>query len=210
MKIYDISLPISPDLPVWPGDPPVALTRVERIADGAQANVTRLEMGAHTGTHVDAPDHFLDDGRMVDRLDLSVLTGPCRVLHLPDEVRLITADELALAGLPEGTERLLLRTRNSHLWRRTEREFQADFTAISADGAEWLVARGVRLVGVDYLSVAPYDAPLDTHRILLRAGLVVLEGLDLSTVPGGSYTLYCLPLKLAGAEGAPARAILVE
>ena len=210
MKIHDISLPISPDLPVWPGDPPIALTRVERIADGALANVTRLEMGAHTGTHVDAPDHFLDDGRMVTGLDLAVLTGACLVLHLPDEVGLVTAGELARAGLPDGVQRLLLRTRNSQRWARGEPTFQTDFTAISADGAAWLVAHGIRLVGVDYLSVAPYAAPLDTHRILLQAGVVVVEGLDLSSVPGGQYDLYCLPLKLAGAEGAPARAILVE
>ncbi|NOY98881.1 MAG: cyclase family protein [Chloroflexi bacterium] len=209
MTLYDISLPISPDLPVWPGDPPIVLEQVTSMDAGGDANVSRLAAGVHIGTHVDAPHHFLNDGRTVEDLPLDVLTGPCFVLHLADDVDAVTAAVLDAAPIPAGTSRLLLRTRNSALWARREREFQTDFVAVTADGAAWLVAHGVRLVGVDYLSVAPFDAPVPTHQVVLQAGMVVIEGCDLSRVPAGNYDLYCLPLKLVGADGAPARAILV-
>jgi len=208
MKIYDISLPISPHLPVWPGDPPILLEQVESMDRGAHANVSRLSAGVHVGTHVDAPHHFLNDGRTVESLPLDVLTGRCYVLRFADDVDAITAERLDQAGVPPAASRLLFRTRNSALWARREKEFSADFVAVTADGAEWLVQRGVELVGVDYLSVAPFEQSAPTHQILLRAGVVVVEGLDLSGVPPGEYALYCLPLKLLGSDGAPARAIL--
>jgi arylformamidase len=208
MKIYDISLPISPSMPVWPGDSPVRMEQTESMDKGSEYNMTRLSMSVHTGTHVDAPHHFLNDGRTVDGLSLDVLVGPAYVLHLPDEIAVVTADVLAAAGIPPGVSRLLLRTRNSRLWAQGVREFQTDFVAVAADGAEWLAARGIRLVGMDYLSVAPYDNSVPTHRILLQAGVILLEGLDLSAVPQGDYLLYCLPLNLLGSDGAPARAIL--
>lgn len=207
--IYDITFTISPDFPVWPGDPAIRLEQIASMDAGEIANVSRLDAGVHVGTHVDAPHHFLNDGRTVEDLPLDVLTGPCRVVTLPDELEHVSAAALEAAGIPAGTERLLLRTRNRHLWAESPQAFRRDFAAITADGAEWLVAHGVRLVGVDYLSVAPFDAPVPTHRILLGAGVVVVEGLDLAAVPAGEYTLYCLPLKLKGADGAPARAILV-
>lgn len=207
--IYDITLPVSPRLPVWPGDPPLELERIESMDAGAHANVSRLACSVHLGTHVDAPHHFLNDGRTVETLPLEVLTGPCFVAHLPDEVDLVTASVLEAAALPDGVERLLLRTRNSYLWARGESRFQTDFVAVSEDGAAWLVQRGVRLIGVDYLSVAPFRQSEPTHRALLAAGVVVVEGLDLSAVAGGHYGLYCLPLKLVGSDGAPARVILV-
>lgn len=209
MKIYDISLPISPSMPVWPGDSPVRMEQTESMDKGSEYNMTGLSMSVHTGTHVDAPHHFLNDGRTVDGLALEVLVGPAYVLHLPDEIAAVTADALAAAGIPPGVSRLLLRTRNSRLWAQGVREFQTDFVAVTADGAEWLAARSIRLVGMDYLSVAPYDDSVPTHRILLQAGVVLLEGLDLSAVPQGDYLLYCLPLNLDGSDGAPARAILV-
>jgi arylformamidase len=208
MKIHDITLPISPAMPVWPGDPPVTLEQIESMDRGAHANVTRLDMSAHTGTHVDAPHHFLNDGRTVENLPLDVLTGPALVVQLPDELDLVTAAALEAASIPAGTERLLLRTRNSHLWARRQTDFFPSFVGISADGAEWLVRRGLRLVGMDYLSVAPFRQSEATHRILLAAGIVLLEGADLHTVPPGAYELYCLPLKLLGSDGAPARVIL--
>lgn len=207
--IYDISLPISPDLPVWPGDPNIVLEQVAAMDDGAEANVTRLDMSAHTGTHVDAPHHFMNDGRTVENLSLEVLVGECYVLRVANEIDEITADILEKAGIPKDAVRLLFRTRNSELWRRGETRFQTGFAAVSEDGARWLVERGVKLVGVDYLSVAAYSQPVPTHRALLAAGVVVVEGLDLSRVEPGVYVLYCLPLKLLGADGAPARAILV-
>ncbi len=209
MPIYDITLTISPDMPVWPGDPAVALEQVESMDNGAEYNMTRLAMSVHAGTHVDAPHHFLNDRRTVESLPLEVLTGPCYVLQLPDDVDEITAEVLERTPLPDGAERLLFGTRNSRWWAQGVNEFQTDFVAISEDGVRWLVERGVKLVGVDYLSVAPYHQSVPTHRVLLEAGVVALEGVNLSQVPRGFYELCCLPLKLAGSDGAPARAILV-
>lgn len=210
MTIYDITLTISPDMPVWPGDPAVVLEQTESMDRGAEYNMTRLAMSVHAGTHVDAPHHFLNDGRTVESLPLDVLTGPCYVLQLPDDVDEITAEVLARTPIPDGAERLLFGTRNSRWWAQDVKEFQTDFVAISEDGAQWLVERGVKLVGVDYLSVAPYHQSVPTHRVLLEAGIVALEGVNLAQVPRGFYDLYCLPLKLAGSDGAPARVILVS
>jgi len=210
MKIFDISLTLSPDLPVWPGDAPFELEQVESIEDGADANVSRLSTSVHLGTHVDAPHHFLNDGRTIENLPLDVLTGPCYVTQLPDGIEAITAEALDGMLLPSKSVRILFGTRNSRLWARGETQFQEDFVAISEDGANWLVERGLQLVGVDYLSVAPYHDPTPTHKILLQAGVVAVEGLDLSAVPRGFYELYCLPLKLLGSDGAPARAILIQ
>ena len=210
MTIYDISLPLSSDLPVWPGDDKIRLVQTLSMDAGADANVSRIEAGVHSGTHVDAPHHFLNDGRTVETLSLEVLVGPAYVLRIPDDVSLITADSLSRASIPEGVSRLLLRTRNSRWWQRGDKEFHRDFVAITVDGAAWLVAHDIRLVGVDYLSVAPFDDGVPTHRILLEAGIVIIEGCDLSRVPQGEYDIYCLPLKLIGAEGAPARTILVS
>ncbi len=209
MHIYDISLPISPGMAVWPGDPPVELDRVQKMEDGAHANVTYLHMSAHTGTHVDAPYHFLGGNAMsVDRLPLKLLTGRAYVVEIADE-DLITARVLETTEIPPRTRRLLFKTRNSSYWDKPSSQFQKEFVALSADGAQHLVERGIKLVGVDYLSVAPYADGTPTHQILLKAGVIVLEGLDLSSVTQGRYTLHCLPLKLAGCDGAPARAILI-
>lgn len=208
MRTYDITLTISPDLPTWPGDPGVELERVEKIEDGSNANVSRVGMGVHTGTHVDAPFHFLQDGTTVDKLDLSLLTGRAYVLHLPD-VEVITAAVLEEAQIPPRTRRVLFKTRNSDLWVKEEPGFQTDFVGLSEDGAEYLVRRGVKLVGVDYLSVAPFKNSRPTHEKLLEAGVVIVEGLNLSEVSQGRYTIYCLPLKLANSDGAPARVILI-
>jgi arylformamidase len=208
MRVYDVTVGITPDMPVWPGDPPVELTRVRAIADGANSNVSSLHCGVHTGTHIDAPLHFLEGGASVDRVSLKILTGRAYVISLP-KARLLDAATLEAAGIPPRTRRVLFKTRNSALWARREKVFQKDFVGIDAGGAEWLVRKGVQLVGVDYLSVAPFGQSRDTHRILLSAGVVCVEGLDLSEVSQGRYTIYCLPLKLVGSDGAPTRAILV-
>lgn len=210
MKTYDISLPISPHLPVWPGDPAIVLEQVESMDQGADANVSHLSAGVHVGTHVDAPHHFLNDGRTVDELPLDVLTGPCYVTQLPDGIEAITAEALDGLSLPSDATRILFGTSNSRLWSGGVTEFREDFVAVMEDGASWLVEHGIQLVGVDYLSVAPYGDSVPTHRILLQAGVVVVEGLELSAVPRGFYDLYCLPLKLLGSDGAPARAILIQ
>jgi arylformamidase len=209
MAIYDISLTISPSMPVWPGDPVVEVSQVSFMSNGDSANVTRLAMSAHTGTHVDAPHHFLNDGRTVENLPLDVLTGPCFVAQLPDGIDSITRDVLEHQPLGEGTTRVLFGTGNSHLWAKGETEFQKNFIAITEGGARWLVEHGIRLVGVDYLSVAPFGDSTPTHRVLLEAGIVILEGLNLAQVQRGFYDLYCLPLKIGGSDGAPARAILI-
>jgi arylformamidase len=208
MRIYDLTIGISPGLPVWPGDPPVTLERVKKIADGANANVSHLACGVHTGTHVDAPLHFIDGAPGIDSLSLKVLTGRAYVIDLRN-AQVLDAATLEASEIPPRTRRILFKTRNSALWARQEKEFQTDFVAVEASGAEWLVRKGVQLVGVDYLSVAPYGNSRPTHRILLEAGVAVVEGLDLSQVSQGRYALYCLPLKLVGSDGAPARVILV-
>jgi arylformamidase len=209
MKIFDVSLPISPGMIVWPGDPPVVLERVSSMDAGAHDNVSRLACGVHTGTHVDAPHHFLNDGRTVDTLSLEVLVGPVQVVQIPDEVGLITAGLLEKTAVQPGTLRLLLKTRNSRLWKRSVKEFDRGYVGLSVDAAEWIVGAGVKLVGIDYLSVAPFNQSIPAHTALLKPGIVILEGLDLNAVSPGFYTLYCLPLNLVGSDGAPARVILV-
>ena len=209
MRIYDISLTISPEIPIWPGDPHIVVERFATIEAGSEVNLTRLEMCAHSGTHVDAPFHFINNGATtVDQLSLKLLSGRAYLLSLP-ECDLITARVLGGAEIPPRTRRLLFKTRNSGYWSTRGNVFQDDYVGLSKDGAQWLVNRGVKVVGIDYLSIAPYTETRPTHEILLKAGVVVIEGLDLSKVSQGRYTLHCLPLKLAGADGAPARAILV-
>ena len=210
MKIFDISLPISPTMPVWPGDPAVVLEKVSSMDAGAHDNVSRLACGVHVGTHVDAPHHFLNDHRTVESLALDTLVGPAQVVQIPPDVKVVNAEALEKAALPVGTERLLLKTSNSLLWERGENAFFPDFVAISEDGADWLVRYGIKLVGIDYLSVAPFHQSIPTHRALLSAGIIIVEGLDLSAIVPGSYNLTCLPLKLVGSDGAPARVILTK
>ena len=208
MRTYDVTLAITSDMPVWPGDTPPILEQMDSIDAGNTANTSQIKLSVHTGTHVDAPHHFMNDGRTIEGLQLDTLVGRAYVLYLP-EADLITAAVLEAAEIPPRTRRLLFKTRNSEYWARDVRQFQTDFVAISPDGAEYLVDRNVKLVGIDYLSVAPFKAGTPTHRILLGAGVVVLEGLNLSKVSQGRYTLHCLPLKIAGSDGAPARVILV-
>jgi arylformamidase len=208
MHTYDITLALSPAIPVWPGHSPFRLEQTNSIAAGGHTNTSRLEMSCHMGTHVDAPNHFLNNGRTIESLPLSTLSGRAYVLHLPN-VDLITADILERSEIPPRTRRILFKTRNSEYWAKGESEFQSEFVALSEDAARYLVNRGVKLVGVDYLSVAPYQNSRPTHEILLGAGVVIVEGLDLSAVTQGRYTLYCLPLKIVGSDGAPTRAILI-
>jgi arylformamidase len=210
MQIYDVTLTISADLPVWPGDPDIQLYRISKMEEGAHANVSQMNMGVHVGTHVDAPYHFLGNGAAtVESLSLNLLTGRAYVLQIPHSEGLITAATLVKAEIPPRTRRLLFKTRNSTYWASGERQFQTGFVGLSPDAAEYVVNKGIKLVGIDYLSIAPYKQGAPTHKALLEAGVVVIEGLDLSAVRPGRYSLYCLPLKLAGSDGAPARAILV-
>jgi len=210
MKIYDISLTVTPQLPVWPGDPEVTLERVVKMEDGAHNNVSRLALSAHTGTHVDAPYHFIADGNTIETLDLNVLTGTTFVVETPTGSSLLGKADLIQAGIKPGMTRVLLKTGNSAYWQQPNLPFQEGFAAVAPDGAAYLVECGVRLIGIDYLSIAPFSDSVPTHRILLGARVVILEGVSLSAVQPGQYQLYCLPLKLGGSDGAPARAILIE
>lgn len=209
MIIHDVSLTISNALPVWPGDPPPDLRRVLSMDNGDAINLSQLTCGVHTGTHIDAPLHFVRDGIGIDALDLDVLVGPCLVVHAPD-VDAIDAALLDQLQIPSNTTRILFRTRNSEIWARGDNTFHTDFVAIDQSGAEWIVAHGVKLVGLDYLSIAPFDATVPTHNILLRAGVIPIEGLNLAGIEPGEYRLICLPLKLLKSDGAPARVILTR
>ena len=198
MEIFDVSVPVRTGMVTYPGDPEVLLERAKSIAEGATANLTRIDMGAHSGTHVDAPVHFLEGRAGAESLPLEALLGPCVVV----EVAGLTESDVAVA--PEGVERILFKTPNSQLWARDE--FPEEFARLDGAGARLLVERGVRLVGVDYLSVGDHDA----HRALLGAGVVPLEGLDLREIVAGEYFLVCGPLKLVGSDGAPARVFLLR
>ncbi len=200
-------MPLQHGIPTWPGSEGLKIWQTRRMEKGDPVNVSRVDCGVHVGTHVDAPRHFLKDGETIDSFALEVLIGPALVIYLP-EVTLVTPRELKQAGIPQATERLLLRTRNSERWAAGCRDFCEDFTAISVAAAQWLVERRIRLVGIDYLSIQPYRDHPGVHETLMRHRMAILEGLELSRVPAGSYELLCLPLMLVGAEGAPARAVL--
>jgi len=199
-EIIDISVPVRPGMVTYPGDPTVTLERVAAIARGDVANLSRLDFGVHSGTHVDAPVHFIEGAAAAETLPLDVLVGPAHVLDLTRADRL---DAVAFDGL-DLVERILLKTRNSKLWARDS--FAEDFLSLTEDGARALIDAGVRLVGIDYLSIGDEGA----HRALLAAGVVAIEGLDLRDVEPGEYELICAPLKLVGSDGAPARALLVR
>ena len=202
----DISVPIHPGMVLWPGDPAVRIERTQELSRGDEANVTRLEMSAHTGTHIDAPLHYLADGAGLDEMPLDATVGPARVIAIAHP-RAILPEELEAHRLQVG-ERVLFRTRNSGRCWQSDR-FIEDFVAISEAAAHFLVGRRVRSVGIDYLSVGCHGHDGDeTHRILLGAGIWLIEGLNLGAVKPGAYDLVCLPLRVVRADGAPARAIL--
>ena len=198
MAMIDISVPIREGMVTYPGDPVVKLERVASIAEGDFVNLTRIDFGLHSGTHVDAPFHFIDGADGIDRLPLEALIGPCEVVEAPDLSR------ESVSRMPEGTTRVLFKTPNSKLWARDD--FVEEFARLDGDAARLLVERRVRLVGVDYLSVGDEEA----HHILLGAGVVPVEGLDLRGVEPGRYDLICLPLRVVGADGGPARAVLIR
>jgi len=203
----DISLPMHPKMPKWPGSEGIKIHRIKRLEGGDKVNNSKLECDVHSGTHVDAPLHFIEDGSTVEALPLDMLIGPAIVAAIP-EAQVVTAKHLASIGLPPKTERLLLRTRNSDLWASNVTEFRENYTALTADAAQWLVDRGIGLVGIDYLSIQIFSDPPTTHEILLKGKVVILEGLNLADVKPGKYELICLPIRLVGTEGAPARALL--
>ncbi|NUR56378.1 MAG: cyclase family protein [Acidobacteria bacterium] len=201
-----MSVSLQPGLATYPGNPEFELQPVKRVAAGASSNVSRLILGTHTGTHVDAPRHFFDEGAGVDGLPLDLLIGRARVIDLPFRGG-ITERHLADAGLREDL-RVLLRTPNSALW-NTSDGFHQDYSYLTEEGARYLVEQGVKVVGIDYLSVEQFKKPgAPAHRALLGENVVIIEGLNLSDADAGAYEMYCLPLRVAGADGAPARVVL--
>jgi len=207
MPIYDITVPIRSGMPVYEGDPGIEIQPWSALAKGDSANVSFLHFGAHTGTHVDAPAHFIDGARKIDTLSLEALIGPARVIRVPDEVTEIDPDFLAAADLDQ-VERILFHTRNSSFWKEG---FRNDYTHLLPEAAQILIDRGVKLVGTDYLSIEKFHSGHHrTHLALLSNNVVIVEGLNLSEIGPGDYELICLPLKIAdgAGDGAPARAVL--
>ena len=205
--IYDISTPVQSGGVIYPGNPEITIEAQQAISMGAGANVSSVALGSHTGTHVDAAKHFFDDGQTVDRIPLDRLIGPAILIAFGDEVMSIGAADLERHEIGSHT-RVLLKTRNSSLLRRPE--FVKDYTYLAPDGAEYLARRGVELVGIDYYSIEQFKSGHHrTHLTLLERSVVIVEGLDLSEPPPGEYELICLPLRLAGLDGAPARAVLM-
>jgi arylformamidase len=203
----DVSVPVRTGMPHWPGDIPVTIRQTLNMNAGDPCNLRTISMSAHTGTHMDAPLHFVRDGVSLDSMTLDATMGVARVVEINDE-RSITRRELENCR-PEAGERLLFKTRNSNFWRNRCRLFLKNFVAIEADAARYLVECGVRTVGVDYLSVGAYNGDgAETHQVLLGAGIWIIEGLDLSGVQSGAYEMACLPLRIEGGDGAPARAAL--
>ena len=210
MKIYDVTVPISEQTPVYEGDPKVQIEIANAITRGDAANVSRLCCGVHTGTHVDAPVHFIEGARKVHELDLEKLIGKCRVVEIEESITAIEAEHIESL---EGVKRVLFKTRNSGFWNDLSQGFRKDFTYIAPDAAKSLVELGVKLVGIDYLSVEKFGSEdFATHITFLEKEVVIIEGLDLREVAAGDYELICLPLKVVGGtgDGAPARTILRE
>lgn len=210
MKIYDVTVAIRERMPIWEGDPAVVVKGERALSAGDGANVSSLCFGAHTGTHVDAPNHFIEGTRRVDELDLGKLIGPCRVVEIAPDV--VAVEPSHLPSL-DGIERLILKTRNSAFWSTPENGFRRDFTYITLATAHLLADAGIKLIGIDYLSIeAPGSTGHPVHVTLLEKEIVILEGLDLRGVPAGDYDLACLPLKYVGGtgDGAPARTVLIK
>jgi arylformamidase len=208
MNYFDITVPISNSVPIYEGDPKAVVDAAKRMSEGSPANVSKLCFGAHTGTHVDAPNHFIQGTRRVENLDLDKLIGACRVVEIDAEIDAIGPEHL---GDVKGAERVLFKTRNSSFWDEPGKGFRQDFTYISPKAAQVLAGAGAKLVGIDYLSVERFGSDdFATHLTLLEKEIVILEGVDLRLVPPGDYEIICLPLKYIGGEGdgAPARTIL--
>jgi arylformamidase len=207
VKIVDITISLNNSIPSWPESKGFSLSWPKRLENGDICNNSYLTIDTHTGTHLDAPFHFFSKGATIEQVYLEKLIGPCTVCCLSG-VKDITPADLAQLNLSPDTSRLLLQTDNSRLQLTKTNEFKEVFTALSPAGAHWIVDNGIDLVGIDYLSIGGYHNGVDTHKILLNAEVVVVEGLDLEGVEPGKYELICLPLKITGAEGAPARAVL--
>jgi arylformamidase len=197
-------VPISSEMPVYPGDPRISIEVRESIAKGAPCNVSSISLGSHTGTHIDPPYHFIDSGIKVDQIPLNLLIGRTRVV----ETTAKCIDKSVLKGIElDDCIRLIFKTRNSYLW--NSNSFAQDYVYVTPEAAEILVTSGIKLVGIDYLSIEQYGSTtFQTHKTLLGNGVIIIEGLNLAEVDPGNYEMICLPLKIKDADGAPARVIL--
>jgi arylformamidase len=209
MPIYDITLPLTNELSTYPGDPGIQITNWFSLAHGDPANVTRLNFGAHTGTHVDAPAHFIPAAGRSEELALDIMIGEAQVIEVPDD--LLSIDKKFVEANVTDAKRVLFKTRNSKFWQNSPHDFRKDFTYLELTAAEYLAEQGVLLVGIDYLSIEQFDSKdHPTHLALLKHGIIILEGLNLGSVSAGRYELICLPLRIrsGNGDGAPARAVL--
>lgn len=205
MKLIDVSVPLDANLPTHPGNTPFSLEATKRIANGDSSNVSAVHMSLHSGTHVDAPRHFFDNAPGADVLPLEMLIGRTRVIEVTSR-KGIGPDELSAINLSEDV-RLLIKTHNSRLWGSPE--FRQEYVGVTEAGARHLIDHGIKVLGVDYLSVEEFGTPgAPAHHALLGGGTIVIEGLNLRDVEPGVYEMYCLPLRLVGADGAPARVVL--
>lgn len=210
MAIHDITVTISARTPIYKGDPGVDITPFKAISAGSSANVTKLAFGAHTATHVDAPNHFIDGSRRVHELEPHKLVGPCRVVQIPDDAVAVLPEHL---GDLRDVQRILFKTRNSEFWSTPEDGFRSDFTYLVPETARALADAGMLLVGIDYLSIEKSGSPgHPVHVALLEREIVILEGVDLRAILPGDYELICMPLKYdgGGGDGAPARTMLIS
>jgi len=209
MKIIDISVPINDKLPLWPDSALPEINKISSFDKGDKVNETKVSMNMHTGTHIDAPFHFIQDGKAVDDLPLDIFIGNVFVAEIND-VKEITADDIKKLDIPKGITRILFKTSNSKLWKRRVQEFQKDYIGLDESAAKWLVENNIKLVGVDYLSVATFKNVKEIHKILLNNEIILLEGIDLSNVGSGEYKLICLPINIKDTEAAPVRAVLIK
>jgi arylformamidase len=210
MRFYDVTVPLSKELPTYPGDPGVQIGDWRALSKGDSANVSVVNFGAHTGTHVDAPAHFIDGAAKIESLPLDALIGEAVVVEVPKDY-LVVDEQFVAEHVARGTERVLFKTRNSAFWNESPPQFHSDFTHLNTEAATWLANHGAKLVGIDYLSIERFKSPgHPTHLALLEKGIVIVEGLNLTDVSPGRYEVICLPLRLRSdlGDGAPARVVL--
>jgi len=203
----DVSIPISSDLPVWPGDPTPQVTWLSQIIRGEGINLSKIEMSLHSGTHIDAPSHFIEGGLSIDEIPLDLLIAEVQVINIPKELKIIKESFLNALNY-EIPDKIFFKTNNSFMHYLHNKSFVKDYVGIDPAGAKWLVDHKVKVVGIDYLSVAPYWDAAETHRILLESNVIIIEGLDLRLIQEGKYRFVCLPINVKGREAAPARVLM--
>ncbi len=210
MNIIDISIPLSGKTPVWEGDKGISVHRVAIIENGCDFNVSRIELGVHTGTHIDAPFHVFENGKTVDEIPLDTLIGNVQVIEIPNGISVIDKNCLMKMSFQDGIDRILFKTSNSLYWETDPFSFHKEYVALNSEGAKYLADIGLKLIGVDYFSVSSFDDLKQPHMTLLNRGIVLLENIDLRQVVPGIYKLICLPMKITGTDGAPVRAVLIS